>query len=321
MREALEGLPLPTDPNVLIGHLGADDAGVYRIDGETALVLTTDFFQPIVDDPVDFGRVAAANSMSDVYAMGGRPVAALNIAAFPEGEFPNHVLREILQGGAEVASEAGASIIGGHTINDKELKYGLAVAGLVHPDRIVTNGGARPGDRLLLTKPLGSGILSTALRADRLGTREAGEFVKIMTQLNRDASLRMVEHGVHACTDITGFGLLGHALELAIASGVTCEISPVDVPFMTGAMDFAKQGMLTGGGQANRKFVEGNISFRSHLDETIEHILYDPQTSGGLLIAVPEETCFALLEALRPTYPFCAVIGRVREKGKTNLVI
>jgi selenide,water dikinase len=248
-------MPLPVDPRVLVGHAGADDAGVYRLSDETALVLTTDFFTPIVDDPFDFGRVAAANSLSDVYAMGGQPLVALNIAGFPEGKVAPEVLGEILRGGAEMAREAGVAIVGGHTVNDAELKYGLAVVGTVHPDRVVTNAGARPGDALVLTKPLGTGALATALKREQLSSDGLARLTSVMTHLNREAAERMLARGVHAATDITGYGLLGHAHEMAEASGVTLQIDAARVPAIEGALEAVAAGHVPGGAHTNREFL------------------------------------------------------------------
>jgi selenide,water dikinase len=317
----LKDLPFVDDPNLLVGYHTSDDAGVYRLDDESAVVLTVDFFQPIVDDPFDFGRVAAANSLSDVFAMGGSPMAVLNIAAFPEGTLPSRILTDILKGGAEAVRQAGAVVAGGHTVNNKELIYGLAVFGRVHPQGIVTNRGAKPGDAIILTKPLGTGILSTAIRADKLSADETATLVGVMTQLNRQASIAMVAHGANACTDITGYGLLGHALEMGFASNVTCEIDSPRVPFLPGARHYAGQGMLTGGGGSNRTFVEGRISMGEGVDEITQHLLFDPQTSGGLLIAVPESSAAGLLQDLRETCPDSAIIGQIKKKGQTTLVV
>jgi selenide,water dikinase len=317
----LKDLPFAEDPNLLVGYHTSDDAGVYRLNDESAVVLTVDFFQPIVDDPFDFGRVAAANSLSDIFAMGGRPLAALNIAAFPEGTLPARVLREILRGGAEAVHQAGAVVAGGHTVNNKELIYGLAVFGRVHPSSIVTNRGAKPGDALILTKPLGTGILSTAIRADKLPAEDVAALVAVMTQLNRQASIAMVAHGANACTDITGYGLLGHSLEMARASDVTCEIESVNVPVLPGVHHYAGQGMLTGGGGTNRTFVQDHLSMDAGVDEITQHVLFDPQTSGGLLIAAPEPSIEGLMRDLRETYPDSAVIGQIKKKEHKALVV
>ncbi|MEJ2720272.1 MAG: selenide, water dikinase SelD, partial [bacterium] len=266
MRDALAGVPVPVDPNLLVGYGGADDAGVYRLSDDTALVLTVDYFPPIVDDPFDFGRVAAANALSDVYAMGGRPIAALNICGFPEGALPAAVLGDILRGGASVAASAGVVIAGGHTVSDKEIKYGLSVVGTIHPDRIIQNRGARVGDRLVLTKPLGTGVLSTKLRAGKLDAGTYAALVDSMTRLNKVASERMLEHEVHACTDVTGYGLLGHGFEMAEASGVCIEISAADVPLLPGAVQAVHETFLTGGAGSNRLFVGDDVAWERPVD-------------------------------------------------------
>ena len=308
-------LPVNADPNVLVGHAGSDDAGVYRMSDELALVLTVDYFTPIVDDAYDFGRVAATNSLSDVYAMGARPVAALNIAGFPEGKVPPDVLGEILRGGADQAAAAGVPVLGGHTVNDPEVKYGLAVVGQVHPDRIVTNAGAKPGDRLVLTKPLGTGTLSTALKNGRLSEAGIRRLVDVMTVLNRDASAAMLEHGAHACTDVTGFGLAGHAHEMAAAGGVTIAIDTAAVPVIEGALESAADGQRPG---KNRSFVEPTTRIADGIDESLLYLMFDPQTAGPLLIAVAPERVDALLDSLSPD---AAVVGRCLEPGEHRLLI
>jgi selenide,water dikinase len=316
-------LPGYTDPNVLVGHAGADDAGVYRISDDVALVLTVDYFTPIVDDPYDFGRVAATNALSDVYAMAARPLAALNVAGFPEGKVPAEVLGEILRGGAEQAAKAGVPVLGGHTVNDPEVKYGLAVVGQVHPDRIMTNAGARPGDRLILTKPLGTGTLSTALKNGRLEEDGVARLVDVMTALNRDAAEAMLEHGAHACTDVTGFGLAGHAYEMAVASSVTIEIDAATVPLIDGALEAAAEGQRPGGAGTNRSFLEHSMRIAGDIDESLLYMMFDPQTAGPLFIAAPPQRAEALLEAvraLRPAYG-AAVVGTCRERGEHTLII
>ncbi len=307
------------DPNLLVGHAGADDAGVYRIDDERALVLTVDFFTPVVDDPFDYGRVAAANALSDVYAMGGKPMVALNIAAFPEGELPVGVLGDILRGGAAVAKEAGIVIVGGHTVKDKELKYGLSVVGTVHPDRIIENTGAEPGDHLILTKALGTGILSTALKAGDLGDKEYGSLIDSMTQLNAAAAEPLGKFDVHACTDITGYGLVGHAFEMARGGDIMIEFSASALPVLPGTEDAVAKSYLTGGAAANRRFVEGHFEWKCPVDETIQHIIFDPQTSGGLLIAVPEAQSEDLASAIRNSGADAWRVGRVADKGKCGV--
>lgn len=304
-----------------MGHAGSDDAGVYRVSEESALVLTVDFFPPIVDHPFDYGRIASSNSLSDVYAMGGRPLVALNVAGFPENKLSPDVLAEILRGGADTAERAGCAIVGGHTINDAELKYGLAVVGTIHPDRIVTNAGARPGDALILTKPLGTGLLSTALKQEQLDTEAERRLVETMAALNDVGSARMVEHGATACTDITGFGLGGHALEMANASEVTIRIESASVPLMEGALWAAKRGYLTGGGNANRRFVQGQAEIDPAIDEHQLHVLFDPQTAGGLLIALPPRQAPVLLGSLRQSCPDATVVGQCLSREEVALII
>jgi selenide, water dikinase len=306
-------LPAVTDPNVLVGSSTADDAAIYRLTDEMALVLTTDFFTPIVDDPYDFGAVAAANALSDVYAMGGRPLTALNLVGFPDAELEPAVLGEILRGGAEKAKEAGIDIVGGHTIKSDEPIYGLAVTGSVHPARVVTNAGAKPGDVLVLTKPLGIGIITTAAKqdVDRLGAiREA---IRVMTMLNRAGCEAMVEVGVHAATDVTGFGLLGHLRNIVAASGCTARIRFESVPVLDAAVQYVKDGIAPGGTHANWRFLTEWVDFGT-LDKPHQLLLCDAQTSGGLLIAVAEEKAEALVGALQKRGTLCAAaIGRFED--------
>ena len=313
-------LPGLTDPNVLVGHSGSDDAGVYRVSDELALVLTVDYFTPIVDDAYDFGRIAATNSLSDVYAMGARPIAALNIAGFPEGLVPAEVLGEILRGGAEQAASAGVPVLGGHTVNDPEVKYGLAVVGQVHPDRMVTNAGAKPGDRLVITKPLGTGTLSTALKNERLSEAGIRRIVDVMTTLNREAADAMLAHGAHACTDITGFGLAGHASELAAASDVSVEIDSSSVPIIDGALESAADGQRPGGAVKNRAFLEDVMRIDGDIDDNLLYLMFDPQTAGPLLIAVPESEAQPLLDDLLPAHQ-AAIVGTCRESGDHRIII
>ncbi len=306
---------------MLVGHAGSDDAGVYRLSDELAMVLTVDFFTPIVDDAYDYGRVAATNSISDIYAMGGRPVVALNIAAFPETKLPADVLREIIRGGADVARAAGVSIVGGHTVNDPEVKYGLAVVGMIDPRRVVRNAGARAGDRLVLTKPIGTGVLATALKAGALSAERTKRLVDVMTLLNRDASEAMLRHHAHACTDITGYGLAGHAREMAEASGVSIVLRAADVPLIDGAAEAASQGYLTGGGKNTRKFLEGAVRIAPTVGETPTALMFDAQTSGGLLIAVPPEETDALLAELRANHPQAAIVGECVARDDVAVII
>jgi selenide,water dikinase len=294
----LQKLPVVDHPDLLVGRNTADDAGVMRVRPDLALIQTLDFFTPIVDDPHTFGRIAAANALSDVYAMGGKPLTAMNVVCFPRKTLSLDVLREVLLGGQEIVEQAGALLVGGHSVEDPELKYGLSVTGTVHPDRVITNAGAKPGDRLILTKPLGTGVLATAIKGGMAPPEAEAEAVRWMTILNRDAAEAMQEAGVNACTDVTGFGLLGHALELAAASGVTLEIASSRVPIIPGARDLAAMGMIPAGSFANRKFCERAVTVEDGVDSLLVDLLADAQTSGGLLICVAQSNAAALHEAL-----------------------
>jgi len=297
-------------PDLLVGIEGPDDAAVYRISDELAIVQTVDFFPPVVDDPYTFGAVAAANAMSDVYAMGGDVLFALQVAGFPEDQ-PPEVLAEIFRGGAEKVAEAGGVIAGGHTLIDAEPKYGLCVTGSVHPDRIMRKGGARPGDALLLTKALGTGIVLTAARADECAPEHLHAAVDSMLLLNRHASHLARDAGMVACTDVTGFSLLGHAEEMARASGVRMVIEASNVPALPGAIEYARAGHVTGGGARNRRGLEGTVEFATTLPDDLEHLLFDPQTSGGLLIALPADGADALASALERDGLLAARVGRL----------
>lgn len=283
-----------------MGSSTRDDGGVYLLNETTALVLTTDFFTPVVDDAVDFGRIAAANALSDIYAMGARPLVALNLVAFPSRELPMEVLGDILRGGNEVVSEAGALIIGGHSIDDAEPKYGLAVVGTVAPDAVLTNAGAAPGDVLILTKPLGSGIVSTAIKRDLASPEEIAEVTELMTTLNAAAGSVFADHfsDVHALTDVTGFGLLGHLIEMLEASGVGARLSFESVPILDSARRYAEAGVVPGGTRANLESVADAVVFDERLGETEQLLLADAQTSGGLLAAVAPEAVDELRAAL-----------------------
>ncbi len=304
-------MPHATDPNVLLGIGTSDDAGVYKLRDDLALVQTVDFFTPIVDDPYDFGRIAAANSLSDIYAMGAVPLTALNIAAFPLEELGADVLGRILAGGAAIAAEAGVAIIGGHTIEDAEPKYGMAVTGTVHPDRFVRNAGARPGDVLVLTKPIGTGIMATALKRGVIEESAMAPAVAAMTRLNAAAARAMVAHGAHAATDITGFGLLGHGGEMARASGVRLRLHAGDVPLFPGVRELVAAGAVPGGSKANRAEHAANTVYADDVDDLTRVVLSDAQTSGGLLIAVAPERARALCTHLRTGGDLGVVIGVV----------
>jgi selenide,water dikinase len=299
LRQALEGLPaIKKDRRVLVDHTTLDDAGVFAHGRGQALVQTVDFFTPVVDDPFDFGQVAAANAVSDVYAMGGTPLTALAVLCVPEHDLPPAALREILRGGAEKMREAGASILGGHSVKDPELKFGYAVTGVVSRRRLLTNAGARAGDVLVLTKPLGTGILSTALKRGLLGAATLRRLTRSMVTLNRVASEAASAFGARAATDVTGFGLVGHASQMAEASGVTFRLHPGPEWFLPDTLDFVMRGVAPGGLASNREFFGPHVESAA-LPEAVRLALFDPQTSGGLLIAVPKRRAEALRAALR----------------------
>jgi selenide, water dikinase len=310
----LGGLPAPADPNVMVGSANADDAAIYRLDAERALVLTTDFFTPIVDEPYDFGRIAAANALSDVYAMGGRPLAALNLVGFPDSELDPSVLGDILRGGADKAREAGIDVVGGHTIKTDEPIYGMAVTGIVHPDRVVTNVGARPGDALVLTKPLGVGIVTTAAKQD-VDTRGAiVEAIALMATLNRAAGDAMQEVGVHAATDVTGFGLLGHLRNMTKASGCMATVWLDAVPVLDAAWAYVREGVAPGGTHANLRYLSEHVEVGEGIDQAAQLVLCDAQTSGGMLIAVGPDRVGRLVASLRERgAPCAAVIGQIEQ--------
>lgn len=297
---------------MLVGPETSDDAGVYRLDDRTALIQTVDFFTPVVDDPYLFGTIAAANALSDVYAMGGKPLTAMNIVCYPTKDGDLETLQQILLGGADKVAEAGAVILGGHSIEDREPKYGLAVTGVVAPGQVITNRAAQPGDVLVLTKPLGTGIITTAHKAD-LAPRESFEIaVRHMAALNAPASFAMRRAGVQACTDITGFGLLGHAFEMAVASGVGLTIYASAIPLLPDVLDLAAQGLLPAGAHANRNYLCSRVSFDRDVPQVLQDVMFDPQTSGGLLIAVRQDRVASLLDDLQAAGVMAAqVIGEV----------
>lgn len=282
-------LPSITDPNVLIGTKTADDAAVYRVNDELAIVQTVDYFTPVVDDPYLFGQITAANSLSDIYAMGATPLFALNIAGFPSDTLPLDVLARILQGGADKAAEAGISIIGGHTIKDAEPKYGMAVTAVIHPDKVISNSGAKPGDRLILTKPLGIGIITTAMKSGKVSDKTVAEVVAVMACLNKSAAEAMVAIGAHACTDVTGFGFLGHLSEMVRGSGVGAVISLSRVPVLEEAWSLVREGIAPGGSRRNLEFLRDRLTVETGVSEEELLVLADAQTSGGLLIALPAD--------------------------------
>ncbi len=319
----LSGLNFHHDANLLVGIETSDDAAVYRLSDDMAMVSTIDFITPPVDDPYWFGQIAAANSISDVYSMGGKPLTALNVVMFPSRELDMGILKDILRGGNDKVVEAGACLAGGHSVDDNEPKYGLSVNGIVHPDRIITNAGARPGDALLLTKPLGSGVLFNAVRAGKFDMKELERSIlPIIAALNRLAIERALTYDLHACTDITGFGLLGHLLEMAAGSGVQAIIDYAKLPFYAGAHDMYKKGQTTGSNRANRTLVARHpLTMARQLTPSQEELLYDPQTSGGLLLALPEDQAKKLLKQLHETgIGDAALIGRMTE-GDVGVIV
>ena len=309
----LEGFETHYDPRLIVGYDKSDDASVYVITDEVALVQTTDFFPPIVDDPYLFGQIAAANALSDVYAMGGEPRTALNIMCLPES-MDRHTVHEILRGGYAKAYEAGAIITGGHTIHGAEPIYGLAVAGFVHPQKVLTNSGAKPGDVLLLTKPLGVGVITTAAKAELVEEPVLERIYRQMATLNRAARDVLVEYPVHSCTDVTGFALLGHSFEMAQGSGCTLHIQAHAVPFHPEALEMARMGFIPAGAYRNREYAQAGVQVNGQVELALEDLFYDPQTSGGLLAAVPEECADECLERLLAAGVEAARIGYVTEQ-------
>ena len=315
MAQVLRYLPAPKDANLLVGASTLDDAAVYRVSDDLAIVQTIDFITPVVDDAYSFGAIAAANALSDIYAMGAKPILALNIVGFPARTLPLSMLGEILRGGADKAAEAGVTIVGGHSIDDNEPKYGLAVTGFVHPDKLVSNSTAQPGDALILTKPLGIGIITTGIDRVMVDQRTADHVIEVMSELNRAAANAMVKVGVNACTDITGFGLLGHLHELAQASGVDVEVVLEKVPVLPEAWELVERGVVPDGTLNNHRYLGDYVNWKE-LRREEQLILCDAQTSGGLLIAVSQEKKVALLEDLTSSGVNAAEIGRtVKGRG------
>jgi len=307
-------------PNLLVGLEISDDAAVYRINGDVAIIQTLDFFTPVVDDPYDYGAIAAANAMSDVYAMGGEVVLALNICGFPPDLSPD-IVSEILRGGAEKVAEAGGVLASGHTLDDKEPKYGLSVMGLIHPDRILTKAGAQPGDVLVLTKPLGVGIITTAFKGDVADPAHIAVAVESMKQLNRTASRLIQQAGVRGCTDITGFALLGHSYEMAEKSGVRLRFHVGDLPFLDGAVEYADQWLFPAGTCNNERGYEHAVQFTPEVSEEMQQLLYTPETSGGLLVAVPPTKLEVLLALFADEGHPCWVVGEAVEGQGIEVVL
>jgi selenide,water dikinase len=311
----------PTDPNLLVGFEDADDAAVYRLTDELALVQTVDFFTPVVDDPFDFGRIAALNALNDVWAMGGRPVTALAITAFPRQGVDLAILGEIMRGGLSILTENGVTLVGGHSVQNDQIMFGYAVTGLIEPNAIARNRGACPGDWLILTKPLGTGLLATGIKFGKATPEMAQKAIATMLTSGREAGEAIRALGVRAATDITGFGLLGHAWEMARASRVTLELAADRLPLLPGALEMAAQRMVTQGDRTNREYVGEDVALSADLSKEMGSLVFDPQTAGGMLMALPASKVGPMLERLRPAYPEVAVIGRVTELGDHALVV
>ncbi len=320
----LRGLPKPTDPNVLVGTETADDAGVYRLTDEIALVQTMDFFPPVVDDPFVYGQIAATNALSDVYAMGGKPLTALNLAGFPDNELPMELLGKILAGGAAKCQEAGCAVLGGHTVRDKEIKFGLSVTGIVHPKKVWTNAAAQPGDVLVLTKPLGTGFITTAAKKQQCPEALLKAALVSMSTLNREAAEACkAVGGVHAVTDITGFGLAGHGFEMAKGSGVTMEIHLTQLPLFPGVLELVKGGFFTRASKSNRAFVASGLAVETEADPLVLELIFDAQTSGGLLISIDADRAETLVTELKKRgASAAAIIGMVvARRGDVALLV
>lgn len=321
MSQVLRQLPKFTSEKLIVGLELSDDAAVYKINEEQAIIETLDFFPPVVDDPYTFGQIAAANALSDIYAMGGKPILALNIIGFPNCLDPS-VLADILKGGADKVKEAGALLVGGHSVEDDEPKYGLSVTGIVHPDKVMTNSNAKPGDVLILTKPIGSGILNTAIKADILEEKDLNYLMDVMSCLNKVAGDAVCEVGANSVTDITGFGVIGHSYEMANNSEVSIIINHKSVPVMNGVKENAEMGIIPAGAYKNMEFYKKNVYISKDVEGVFVDILYDPQTSGGLLISLPEEKGDKMIEILTKKLEFpVAIIGKVVKKREFDIYV
>lgn len=307
---------------MIVGLDRADDAGVYKITDDLAMIQTVDFFTPVVDDPYWFGQIAAANALSDIYAMGGIPKTAMNLVAFPVKQMELSILRQILQGGLDKLKEAEVVLVGGHSVEDRELKFGMSVTGFIHPDRVLTKKNLKMGDQLILTKPLGTGIINTAIKGGLADTDLIDTVTRLMAMLNRKAAEVMADYPVHACTDITGFGLLGHLAEMVVDSGMGIRLFSNRIPIISKAMDFASMGLVPGGAYENRKFRQAVVEFSSSIDNIFQDILFDPQTSGGLMICVDKTCAGDLLAQLhKNSLPDCAIIGEVSSEPTGKIVV
>jgi selenide,water dikinase len=315
-------MKFPTDENLIVGLDRADDAGVYRVTDDLAIIQTVDFFTPIVDDPYGFGQIAAANALSDIYAMGGIPKTAMNLVAFPVKDMDISILRQILEGGLHKMTEAGVVLVGGHSVEDKELKYGLSVTGFVHPDRVLTKGNLKPGDQLILTKALGTGIINTAIKGEFASPEIIDTVIQLMATLNRDAAEVMKRYPVRACTDITGFGFLGHLAEMVQDSRLGLQIHPGRIPILPETLNYAGMGLLPAGAFKNREFYEGFVEMAPSVDRLLQDVLFDPQTSGGLLISLEGSDADDLLRELTEKgIRDAAIVGEVVSEPKGKILV
>jgi selenide,water dikinase len=322
LTQVLSGLPKqPVDPNLIVGFDTADDAGVYRLRDDLALVQTLDFFTPIVDDPYDYGRIAALNSINDVWAMAGTPITAMAITCFPKKGVDPAILGEIMRGGLETINKYGVTLIGGHSVDNEQIMFGYSVTGVIHPSKVATNTGARAGDVIILTKPIGTGVISTGIKKGQASERVVAASVETMLTPGKYAAEAMREFDVKGATDVTGFSLLGHLWEMARASKVTIEIDAAAVPLLDGAFELASRGMLTSGDKTNREYVGADVEIAGSVDENLVKLLFDPQTAGGMLIAIAAEKSDTLLNELTKHYPSAVGIGQVKERGLTGLVV
>ena len=318
----MSGLPKqPNDPNLIVGFDTADDAGVYRLRDDLAIVQTLDFFTPIVDDPYDYGRIAALNSINDVWAMAGTPITAMAITCFPKKGVDPAILGEIMRGGLETINKYGVTLIGGHSVDNEQIMFGYSVTGLIDPNKIAKNSGAQPGDVIILTKPIGTGVISTGIKKGHAADAVVAGSVETMLTPGKYAAEAMREYGVKGATDVTGFALMGHSWEMACASKVTIEINAAAVPLLDGAFELASQGLLTSGDKTNREYVGADVQIDTAVDENMIKLLFDPQTAGGMLIAIPEDKSEALLASLRKNYPQARIIGRVRPPASTSIIV
>jgi len=311
----------PFDPNLLVGFDKADDAGVYRLRDDLALVQTLDFFTPIVDDPFDYGRIAALNSINDVWAMGGTPVTAMAITCFPKKGVDFEILKEIMRGGLSVLTENKVVLVGGHSVDNEQIMFGYSVTGVIDPNHIATNAGARPGDAIILTKPIGTGVISTGIKRAKASPEVVAESVATMMTPGKYAAEAVRKFEVKGATDVTGFALLGHTWEMACASNVTIEIDSTRVPLINGALELAVAGMMTGADKTNREYVGEDISIADGIDPNLVKLFYDPQTAGGLLLAIPENKADDLLAELLKNYPRAEIIGRVGKSGEKRISV